>query len=160
MKKKIILTAILFILIGVLFFFFKDKILINYLLTDVATKDKVSNVAENTYTREERLNDIGLVNRANIEKKVTYCFKITEQYTRDLCFDQAAKRDLNTSLCGEIVDHGTRDMCEYLITKDLAINNKDINICHKLKKTNLINSCVKAYEVGVKCNNESCLDVK
>lgn len=160
MRKKLILLVFLSVSAGVLFYLFKDVIFDKVLLlTSKGGQDRVNDIsAKKSYTKEDRLKDINLVNMANNEKKVAYCAKITESYTRDLCYNQAAKRDLNENICSDILNDNTKTMCSYFVFVELAVNNKDVNICQKLQHNNLVDNCVKAYEKKIKCNNESCLD--
>mgnify|MGYP001579040164 CR=1 FL=1 len=99
----------------------------------------ICNLFNNTKYKDLCLRDYYI-----IQKDYSVCYQIKEQSTSDDCFSDylfslVDQGKSPVSLCPDIIGQSTKDSCYY----NSAKITKDTNLCNKIYKINLKNTCYK-----------------
>jgi len=108
-------------------------------------KHKCSELSEN---EKNICNDIFLEKEAIQEDDISVCSEISAENRKQECFIKFIKEKDSLDFC-ELLDGDVKNICMEILVNELAINNKDINICEKLSDPDLYYECASNTQLFI-----------
>ncbi len=165
-NKKIILSlVILFMIVGVgwLFWSFWNGSNTNKTPSSSQTKQKQEEKKDDqdkNYSQQElkekRMNDVKQYQKASTTKDSNLCQKIDNDYTRDQCYKNLAKQQLNSDICDSITSKSIKSSCLYFVYFNQALNHKDASLCKQLPIDSAAEQCSQRVKNRNSCETEEC----